>query len=147
MPCKILSFSLTPNEILLIESIKKEKDLRSQSAVIGFALKNCHSPVSQPASMEQKIQVPDLPGMSERIVRSQLIRFDLSMAEYNTIVNTLIDVTARKGEKIRNPEAAIFGACRRWVRENRRSEADDISDYKTASPAKTYTELQDQIYG
>ena len=54
--------------------------------------------------------------MTDRIIRSQMERFNLTSDEYETIVRQVVDGFASSGSTIKNPEAAIFGACRRYAK-------------------------------
>ncbi len=57
----------------------------------------------------------DLPGMNERIVKTQMERWQLTAEEYSAIVQKLINDFAASGGTMKNPENLIWKACSRYV--------------------------------
>lgn len=139
----IKAILLTKNTSYIVRTaVVKFKNFLANNSSVGIFQQN-NEPICN---------VPSLPGMTERIVRSQMIRWDLTADEYNTIVRQTIDEYAANGQAMKNPEAAIFGACRRYV---------DGKNGKTAAPPQqpqpatattaehnsTIDEMQELIYG
>lgn len=77
------------------------------------------------------IPTVNLPGMNERVVRTQMERWQLSAEEYSAIVQKLINDFAASGGQMKNPENVIWKACSRYAHER------DIQ--KRAAAAQTAT--------
>ena len=70
-----------------------------------------------PNSTELSIPTVNLPGMNERIVRTQMERWQLTAEEYSAIVQKLINDFAASGGTMKNPENVIWKACSRYAHE------------------------------
>lgn len=140
---KTQSFSLLPRELNYLADIRQKFCCRSLSAalsmVLALAQQNSTTLPTLP-TQAAGIQVPNLPGMTENIVRSHLIRWELSQAEYNLIVDELLG----SGEHLRNPEAAIFGACRKYVCGGRSRATKQPS--ASSESCNNIANIQDQMY-
>ena len=88
-----------------IASLQKNLNQNSFCGIFHNTVDNC-----------SQLSIPRLPGMTDRIIRSQMERFNLTSDEYETIVRQVVDGFASSGSTIKNPEAAIFGACRRYAK-------------------------------
>lgn len=134
------SFSLRASEINYLTDIRQKYDCRSLSAALSMALALAQAQQNSTTlpTQTEDVQVPNLPGMTKNIVRSHLIRWEISQDEYNRIVDQLIE----SGERLRNPEAAIFGACRKYVCSRGRSTQLDAHSETCDSVAN----IQDQMY-
>lgn len=63
------------------------------------------------------IPTVNLPGMNERVVKTQMERWQLSAEEYSAIVQKLINDFAASGGTMKNPENVIWKACSRYAHE------------------------------
>ena len=87
--------------------------------------------ISNEISVSNSIPTVNLPGMNERIVRTQMERWQLTGEEYSAIVQKLINDFAASGGTMKNPENVIWKACSRYAHER------DIQ--KKAAAAQTAT--------
>lgn len=71
--------------------------------------------ISNEISVANSIPAVNLPGMNERIVRTQMERWQLTAEEYLAIVQKLINDFAASGGTMKNPENLIWKACSRYV--------------------------------
>lgn len=136
------SFSLRPSEIDYLTDIREKYDCRSLSAALSIVLALAQQNKTTPAAQTQTedVYVPNLPGMTQNIVQSHLIRWEISQEEYRRIIAELID----SGEHLRNPEAAIFGACRKYVCGGRSRATTQPS--ATSEAGNSIAHIQDQMY-
>ena len=92
------------------------------------------------------IYVPKLPGFTVDVAKSQMMRFGLTADEYESVCRRTIDNFAASGKPMNNPEAAIYGACKRYVNEKHQRQTETAKDTPAAANAKpSYLELQDQL--
>ena len=86
--------------------------------------------------------------MNERIVKTQMERWQLSAEEYMAIVQKLINDFAASGGQMKNPENVIWKACSRYVHE-RDIQKKANAAAQTATPSdgsgESIYELQDRL--
>ncbi len=157
MASLIRSFSLTDKDMAILESFVKQYSFRSVSAALSFVLnmvakqplflKNnstvveCGSPIDSTPSV-------NLPGMNERIVKTQMERWQLSAEEYMAIVQKLINDFAASGGQMKNPENLIWKACSRYVHERdiqKRANAAAQTTPSADGSGESIYELQDRL--
>lgn len=73
--------------------------------------------ISNEISVANSIPTVNLPGMNERIVKTQMERWQLTGEEYSAIVQKLINDFAASGGTMKNPENVIWKACSRYAHE------------------------------
>lgn len=90
----------------------------------------------------------NLPGMNERIVKTQMERWQLSAEEYMAIVQKLINDFAASGGQMKNPENLIWKACSRYVHERdiqKRANAAAQTTPSADGSGESIYELQDRL--
>ena len=90
----------------------------------------------------------NLPGMNERIVKTQMERWQLSAEEYMAIVQKLINDFAASGGQMKNPENVIWKACSRYVHERdiqKRANAAAQTTPSADGSGESIYELQDRL--
>jgi hypothetical protein len=94
------------------------------------------------------IPTVNLPGMNERIVKTQMERWQLSAEEYMAIVQKLINDFAASGGQMKNPENLIWKACSRYVHERdiqKRANAAAQTTPSADGSGESIYELQDRL--
>ena len=128
-----------------LESLQDRLLTSNLSYVIRIAIHQLFLQNSISNEISKDTAIPRLPGMNEDVIESQIRRFRLSPEEYSSIVRQTIDNFAASGKPMNNPEAAIYGACKRYVND-RHQQTDAAKDTPTAGNTKpSYLELQDQL--
>ncbi len=116
---------------LTCEAIKQLKSVLmtdNTSYIVRVAIASLQKNLSQnsfcgifPQAQTQIPSLPippvNLPGMNERIVRTQMERWQLTAEEYSAIVQKLINDFAASGGTMKNPENVIWKACSRYAHE------------------------------
>lgn len=85
-------------------------------AIVHLYQKNLHQNIDT-SILTDGASIPsvNLPGMNERIVKTQMERWQLTAEEYSAIVQKLINDFAASGGTMKNPENLIWKACSRYV--------------------------------
>ena len=116
---------------LTCEAIKQLKSVLmtdNTSYIVRVAIASLQKNLSQnsfcgifPQAQTQIPSLPvpavNLPGMNERIVKTQMERWQLSADEYMAIVQKTINDFAASGGQMKNPENVIWKACSRYAHE------------------------------
>lgn len=101
-------------------------------AIVNLYQKNLHQNIDTSILSDiGSIPAVNLPGMNERVVKTQMERWQLSAEEYSAIVQKTINDFAASGGQMKNPENVIWKACSRYAHER------DIQ--KKAAAAQTAT--------
>ena len=101
-------------------------------AIVNLYQKNLHQNIDTSILSDiSSIPTVNLPGMNERVVKTQMERWQLSAEEYSAIVQKTINDFAASGGQMKNPENVIWKACSRYAHER------DIQ--KKAAAAQTAT--------
>ena len=151
MACAIRAFSLSDADVAVLEKLVELYGFRSLSAALSCALKIASNSsffsLNNSTVVESKaVNIPKLPGMNEDVWESQMRRWHLTPEEYAAIVRQTIDNFAASGKPMNNPEAAIYGACKRYANEKHQQQTETAKDTPAAANAKpSYLELQDQL--
>lgn len=116
-----------------MEEIRDALLSNSLSHIIRLAVAQYYQKIFPKNVSIENFEFPkiDLPGMNERIVRTQMERWQLTAEEYSAIVQKLINDFAASGGQMKNPENVIWKACSRYAHER------DIQ--KKAAAAQTAT--------
>ncbi len=122
-------------------------------AIVNLYQKNLHKNIDTSISSDSSpdvIPTVNLPGMSERVVRTQMERWNLSSDEYLSVVHQTMASFAAHGSEMKNPESIIFGACRRFANKRdsekhaQSTEAPAAETPSTPDVESTY-DLQDRL--
>ena len=101
-------------------------------AIVNLYQKNLHQNIDTSILSDiGSIPTVNLPGMNERVVKTQMERWQLTAEEYSAIVQKTINDFAASGGQMKNPENVIWKACSRYAHER------DIQ--KKAAAAQTAT--------
>lgn len=101
-------------------------------AIVNLYQKNLHQNIDTSILSDiGSIPTVNLPGMNERVVKTQMERWQLTAEEYSAIVQKTINDFAASGGTMKNPENVIWKACSRYAHER------DIQ--KRAAAAQTAT--------
>lgn len=132
---------------LRMEEIRKALLSNSLSHVIRLSVALYYQKIFPQNVSIENIEVPqvNLPGMTPVVVRSQMERFSLSADEYSMIVRQTVDNFAASGGAIKNPEAAIFGACRRYAKNRDGQKRNTPAAETPSTPDESTYDLQDRL--
>lgn len=148
-----LTVRINDNTKEVLQELKKVLLTENDSYVVRLAIHKAaeiflHNNIpARILNRDEVIPTVNLPGMNERIVKTQMERWQLTAEEYSAIVQKLINDFAASGGQMKNPENVIWKACSRYAHER------DIQ--KKAAAAQTATlsdgdgesiyELQDRL--
>ena len=97
-------------------------------------------------SISTSVYVPKLPGFTVDVAKSQMMRFGLTADEYESVCRKTIDNFAASGKPMNNPEAAIYGACKRYANEKHQQQTDTTKDTPAAGNGRpSYLDIQDSL--
>ena len=154
MKAKSKTFALTETDFQLLKNLQDTFGIRSCSAILSMALralgKSFGAINSNILESDQPRSIPsvNLPGMNERIVKTQMERWQLSAEEYMAIVQKLINDFAASGGQMKNPENLIWKACSRYVHERdiqKRANAAAQTTPSADGSGESIYELQDRL--
>lgn len=116
------SLAIDDNLNTLINELKKRYVTNSTAYLVRLALTRLYENflpqnVDTSTILESAIPSVNLPGMNDRIVRTQMERWQLSADEYMAIVQNTINGFAASGGQMKNPENVIWKACSRYAHE------------------------------
>ena len=156
MKAKNKTFSLSDADVQILTSLQNSLGVRSCSAILSMALRALDKSFAPNNSniLEYRpsdvIPTVNLPGMSERVVRTHMYRWNLSSDEYLSVVHQTMASFAAHGSEMKNPESIIFGACRRFANKRdsekhaQNTEAPAAETPSTPDVESTY-DLQDRL--